>query len=950
VPNDPAESPPSTSATTPDEHVSPPDRLDGYEALGNDIRLLGRILGNVVREQAGDETFELIESVRRVAVSARRNGTSSVTELEALLGPQPIDRVLNVLRAFDWLSLLANTAEDLHVERRRRHHLSVGSGAQPGGLAATFDELLGRGLAPAAIIDILTDLEVSPVITAHPTEVRRKTILDVLTEIGELLDRLDRIGEGDRRRTEVQRNLEARILTLWHTAILRLSKLRVRDEINEALRYYEVSLFETIPRLAADLETLALERLGSAPSDTSRVVNMGSWIGGDRDGNPFVTAEVMRLAVGRQAAIALQHHLDELLRLSIELSMSSRLITPSDALFALADASGDDSPFRADEPYRRALRGMYARLHAFAADVLGDRLDELSCPTPRVSLPRYESLDELIGDLDVVSESLRSHGAGQLVEVSIEPVQRSLAIFGAHLCGLDMRQNSAIHERIVSDLLAQAGVTPNYIDLDEGERTRLLTAELATPRLLRHPNAVYDDQTVGELAVLDEAAVSIGRLGRRIVPHYVISMATAVSDVLEVAVLLKEVGLVRVADHERPATTQLDIVPLFETIGDLAGASDTLHQLLEHETYRQLVASRGNRQEVMIGYSDSNKDGGYLSSQWNLFAAQAALVETARAAGVRLRLFHGRGGTVGRGGGPAYQAILAQPPGSVDRSIRVTEQGEMVAAKYAQPALARRNLETLVAATVSASAGGAADAAETPPEFIDAMGHLADAAFDAYRSLVYGDDRFVTFFRQITPTNEIASLNVGSRPASRKRSDAIEDLRAIPWVFGWTQCRLMIPAWYGAGTAFDTFAGADTARADLMREMYSSWPFFRTIIDNMGMVLAKADIEIGRRYADVLVTDGDMRRDIFGRIENEHRLTREWHERITGSPDPLRDNPLLARSLRNRYPYLDPLHVMQVDLLRRQRDSDPDAPDLDLVQRGIQLTINAIATGIRNSG
>jgi len=923
---------------------------DGYEALGDDIRLLGRLLGDVVREQTGDETFELIESVRRIAVTARRNGTSSVADLEAMLGPQPIERSLNVIRAFDWLSLLANTAEDLHVERRRRHHLSVGSGAQHGSLAATFDELLDAGLTPDAIVDVLDDLEVSPVITAHPTEVRRKTILDVLGDIGELLDRLDRLADGDRRRVGVVRELEARILTLWQTAILRLSKLRVRDEINEALRYYQVSLFETIPRLAADLEALAADRLGSAPADTSRVVNMGSWIGGDRDGNPFVTADVMRLAVGQQATIALQHHLDEILRLSIELSMSSRLVTPTQALLDLADASGDDSPFRADEPYRRALRGMYARLHAFSGDVLGAGADELSCPTPRVALPRYESLDELISDLDTVVDSLRSHGAGQLADVSVEPVQRSLAIFGAHLCGLDMRQNSAVHERIVGDLLSQADVTGRYLDLDERQRIDILTAELETPRLLRHPNASYHDQTLEELAVLDEAAASIDRLGRRVVPHYVISMATAVSDVLEVAVLLKEVGLVRVASSDGPATTQLDIVPLFETIGDLAGASQTLHDLLHHETYRQLVMSRGTRQEVMIGYSDSNKDGGYLSSQWNLFAAQAALVDTALEAGVRLRLFHGRGGTVGRGGGPAYQAILAQPPGSVDRSIRVTEQGEMVAAKYAQPALARRNLETLVAATISASAGGSTAAATTPPEFTTAMSELADTAFDAYRSLVYGDDRFVTFFRQITPTNEIASLNVGSRPSSRKQSDAIEDLRAIPWVFGWTQCRLMIPAWYGAGTAFETFAGADATRIDLLREMYATWPFFETIIDNMGMVLAKADIEIGRRYADVLVTDDDMRRDIFGRIENEHRITRAWHERITGSPDPLRDNPLLARSLRNRYPYLDPLHVMQVDLLRRHRDSDPDADGLDLVQRGIQLTINAIATGIRNSG
>jgi phosphoenolpyruvate carboxylase len=903
-----------------------------------------------VREQTGDETFELIESVRRVAVTARRNGTSSVADLEALLGLQPIDRVLNVIRAFDWLSLLANTAEDLHVERRRRHHLSIGSEAQRGSLAATFDELLADGVAPETITHVFADLEVSPVITAHPTEVRRKTILDVLGDISDLLDRLDRLPEGDRRRNDVVRELEVLILTLWQTAILRLSKLRVRDEINEALRYYEVSLFATIPRLTADLERLAEDRLGVAPADTSRTVNMGSWIGGDRDGNPFVTADVMRLAMGRQATIALQHHLDEILRLSIELSMSSRLVTPTGSLLRLADASGDDSPFRADEPYRRALRGMYARLHAFGVDVLDDAIDELSCPTPRVALPRYESLDELIGDLDIVVESLRSHGAGQLAEVSVEPVQRSLAIFGAHLCGLDMRQNSAVHECVVGDLLDQAGVTDRYLDLPERDRIDVLTSELATPRLLRHPTATYDDRTVAELAVLDEAAVSVGRLGRRAVPHYVISMATTVSDVLEVAVLLKEVGLVRVARDDRPATTQLEIVPLFETIGDLAGASQTLDDLLHHATYRQLVASRGNRQEVMIGYSDSNKDGGYLSSQWNLFAAQAALVHTAHAAGVRLRLFHGRGGTVGRGGGPAYQAILAQPPGSVDRSIRVTEQGEMVAAKYAQPALARRNLETLVAATISASCAGTTGAAATSAEFTETMGALAATAFDAYRSLVYGDDRFVTFFRQITPTNEIASLNVGSRPASRKRSDAIEDLRAIPWVFGWTQCRLMIPAWYGAGTAFETFAGRDADRAELLCEMYASWPFFKTIIDNMGMVLAKADIEIGRRYADVLVTDDETRRDIFGRIEEEHRITREWHARITGSPDPLRDNPLLARSLRNRYPYLDPLHVMQVDLLRRHRDSDPDATGLDLVQRGIQLTINAIATGIRNSG
>jgi len=430
----------------------------------------------------------------------------------------------------------------------------------------------------------------------------------------------------------------------------------------------------------------------------------------------------------------------------------------------------------------------------------------------------------------------------------------------------------------------------------------------------------------------------------------VISMAETVSDVLEVAVLLKEVGLVEPASTSstgtRPASAQLDIVPLFETIGDLANSAETLTAMLANPVYSQLVASRGDRQEVMIGYSDSNKDGGYLSSQWNLFAAQAALVEAADDAGIRLRLFHGRGGTVGRGGGPAYQAILAQPAGSVDRAIRLTEQGEMVAAKYATPALARRNLETLLSATIESSCLDAEQLGAPNNDFTATMQQLADAAYDAYRALVYGDDRFVDFFRSITPTNEIAMLNVGSRPASRKKSLAIEDLRAIPWVFGWTQCRLMIPAWFGAGSAFELVAENDPDAADRFVQMYAEWPFFTAIVNNMGMVLAKADIDIGRRYADVLVEDDATRNDIFGAIEAEHALTRRWHERITGSPDPLADNPLLARSLRNRYPYLDPLHVMQVDLLRRFRDGD----DNELVQRGIQLTINAIATGIRNSG
>jgi phosphoenolpyruvate carboxylase len=603
---------------------------------------------------------------------------------------------------------------------------------------------------------------------------------------------------------------------------------------------------------------------------------------------------------------------------------------------------------------------MHARLHAFARRVLDPDI-EVPGPAPvdEHEALAYGDLDELLADLDHVIASLESHGAAQIAEAFVEPVRRSVAIFGAHLCGLDLRQNSAVHETVLADLLARAGVCPDYLELDEHDRVDVLTAELHTPRLLRHPGARLAERTMSELAILEAAAAAVRRVGRKIVPHYVISMAHDVSDVLEVAVLLKEVGLAAAHHDCTEATSMLDIVPLFETIDDLQRCADVLDSMLHNDVYAEIVRSRGNRQEVMVGYSDSNKDGGYLCSQWSLSSAQTALTATARRAGVKLRFFHGRGGTVGRGGGPAFQAILALPAGSVDGSIRLTEQGEIVAAKYSNPAMARRNLETLLAATLQATMlhrhpsegpDASAGTADVDPMYADTMAELSSNAFDAYRALVYGDDRFVTFFRSITPTDEIAKLNVGSRPASRTASNAIEDLRAIPWVFGWTQCRLMIPAWFGVGTAVERFVGTPGPDADrhleVLGAMYAGWPFFRAAIDNMGMVLTKSDLDIARRYAEVLVQDDAMRNDIFGAIAAEHARTLHWHHRITGSSSPLADNPLLERSLQNRYPYLDPLHVMQVDLLRRFRDGDDD----ELVERGIQLSINAIATGLRNSG
>ena len=882
------------------------------------------MLGDVVREQAGDDAFDLVERVRLVAVNDRRDGLVPYDDVAAVLASASLDQRLHVIRAFAWLSLLADTAEDVHT-----------APLVTGTLRSSFERLRSEGVSAEAVAEVLRELKVAPVLTAHPTEVRRKTVLDHVARVAELLD----LRAASIHPDAIDDLLRLEALMLWQTAILRLTKLRVRDEINESLRYYEASLFGVAPALRRDVSTefrRAYELDPAVAVDLGPVIGMGSWIGGDRDGNPFVTADTLRYATSRQAHVALDHHLAELMRLSVNLSMSSRLVTPTPGLLALAEASGDDSPFRADEPYRRALRGMHARLHAFAVEVLG----EAPLPLPAVPRNPYSSLAELHDELDAVIASLHSHGAGAVADRMVAPALDAVAMFGAHTCALDLRQNSAVHERVVADLFGAAHVCADYVALPEASRVTLLLAELRDPRPLRHAFAVHADETVGELAILDAAARASRLLGPRAVPHYVISKAESVSDVLEVAVLLKEAGLLRPGTEP---TADLDIVPLFETIDDLHRAPGIVAALLAEPVYRSLVEHRNRRQEVMIGYSDSSKDGGYLTSIWNLYRAQIDITAVAYTAGVRLRFFHGRGGTVGRGGGPAYDAILAQPSGTVDAALRITEQGEMVAAKYARPAAARRTLETLVAATIEASAMPH-EAEGVDARFVTTMDELSVAAMAAYRGLVYDEPDFVAFFRSVTPIGEIARLNVGSRPASRTASDRIEDLRAIPWVFGWSQCRISLPGWFGVGAAFDAVAASTDDALQLFREMHERWPFFRTALSNMGMVLAKTDLQIGRRYAELV--DPAYGSRIVAAIEAEHACTVAWHARITGSPDLLAANPALARSIANRFAYLDPLHVLQVDMLRRYRAGDDD-PD---VARALELTINAIATGLRNSG
>jgi phosphoenolpyruvate carboxylase len=913
---------------------------EATEPMRADIRLLGAILGDTVREQNGDEAFDLVERARVESFRVRRSEIDRA-EISHMFDGIDIHLAIPIIRAFSHFALLANVAEDIHRERRRQLHIDAGEPPQDSSLAATYAKLDLAELDSATVAEALKGALVSPVITAHPTETRRRTVFVTQHRITELM-RLHAEGHtetGDGR--NIERELRRQVLTLWQTALIRLSRLQITDEIDVGLRYYAAALFEVIPQVNSEARGALRDRWPDAELLSGPILQPGSWIGGDRDGNPNVTADVVRRATGSAAFTALGRYLAELTDLEQELSMSARLITVTPELAALAQSCPETA--RADEPYRRAVRVIRARLTATAAEILDrqpqDQLD--------LGLPRYATPAELRADLDAVDVSLRTHRSALLADDRLARLREAVHVFGFHLCGLDMRQNSDVHEEVVTELLAWAGVHPDYRSLPEDQRVELLVGELGTRRPLVGDRAELSDLARGELGVVAAAARAVEIYGPAAVPNYVISMCQSVSDVLEAAILLKEAGLLDVSGPE--PYCPVGISPLFETIDDLHNGSAILHAMLELPLYRALVAARGDSQEVMLGYSDSNKDGGYLTANWAVYRAELALVEVARKTGIRLRLFHGRGGTVGRGGGPSYQAILAQPPGAVKGSLRLTEQGEIIAAKYAEPQLARRNLESLVAATLESTlldVEGLGDAAEPAYAVLDEIAVLARRA---YTELVHDTPGFVEYFKASTPVSEIGSLNIGSRPTSRKPTESIADLRAIPWVLAWSQSRVMLPGWYGTGSAFEQWIAAGPAseseRVEVLHDLYERWPFFRSVLSNMAQVLAKSDLGLAARYAE-LVADESLRRRVFGKIVNEHQRTIAMHKLITGQEDLLADNPALARSVFNRFPYLEPLNHLQVELLRRYRSGDDD----ELVQRGILLTMNGLASALRNSG
>lgn len=920
---------------TAEQRPNRPEDVQALEAdarMRDDIRLLGRILGDTVRDQEGADVFDLVERIRQTSIRFHRDEDRLARrELEQILDSMSTSETVRIVRAFSYFSHLANIAEDQNNIRQMRANKGGGSGV----LAETLAHARAAGIGADALRNFFKSALVSPVLTAHPTEVRRKSTMDREMEVAGLLDRRERVALTADEAAASDEQLRREVLTLWQTNLLRRTKLTVLDEVANGLSFYDYTFLREVPRLVNGLEDRLEEGGQQAAGELASFLRMGSWIGGDRDGNPFVTADVMRGTLRLQSSRVMQFYLNELHVLGSELSIAAHLADVSEELRTLAERSPDTSPHRSGEPYRLAVSGIYARLTATA-----EMLQVEITRRPVGKGAPYDSVGELKADLDVLHRSLISNNAGVIARGRLRLLRRAVDCFGFHLARLDIRQNSAVHERTIAELMDAANPGMSYLALGEDARISLLTNELRSTRSLVSPFVKYSDETMGELNVFHAAAEAHAKFGSDAIPQCIISMCKGMSDMLEVAVLLKEVGLVHPSGR-----SAINIVPLFETIEDLQASSTIMDRMLSLHDYRRLVDSRGSVQEVMLGYSDSNKDGGFVTSGWELYKAEIGLVDVFERHGVRLRLFHGRGGSVGRGGGPSYDAIIAQPGGAVNGQIRITEQGEIISSKYSNAEVGRNNLEILAAATLEASLLHPRQSAPRR-EYLTAMDELSNLAFKAYRGLVYETDGFVDYFWASTVINEIATLNIGSRPASRKKTRAIEDLRAIPWVFSWAQCRLMLPGWYGFGSAVEQWIAEHPDKGmPFLKELYKEWPFFRMLLSNMDMVLAKSSIAIASRYAE-LVPDEALREKIFGRIR------REWHScietllDIMGQDRLLQGNPLLERSVRHRFPYLDPLNHVQVELLKEHRAQNPD----EQVLRGIQLTINGISAGLRNTG
>lgn len=888
-------------------------------ALAADAEFLKQSLYNLLHQEASPL---VVETVKLLSTA-----DDSAALMEKVLPQLDEQQTHDLTLACGLFAQILNIAEDVHHERRRQAYEDAGSNGGEGSLAETVRKLKAAKIDTATLQNQLAQTDVSAVLTAHPTEVQRQSVLSFNRRIRALLPRRERCTNPDTL-AELRREIDTVLLGLWQTSETRQYKLSVNDEINNGVNIFPMSFFEALPKLYRGMER---DLQAAYPGvNVPDILHLGGWIGGDRDGNPFVSADTLRHAFTRHADAVFRLYRGELDKLYQELPLSTRRVKVNADVMEMADLSPDNAIARVEEPYRRAVAYIMSRVMG-KARASGLRMGcHFGFGEP------YPDVQAFITDLKKLQTSLRDNGSALMGEGRLADLLRTASVCGFHMMPLDLRQHAEKHADVVAELFARAGLE-DYAALSEEEKQTVLLRELQHQRPLHSPFVEYSEHSRRELAIFAEARKIKDEFGESAVTQSIISNCEQPSDLLALALLLKESGLLTVSDglpHSR-----MNIVPLFETIEALENACRVMDKMFSLPWYRSLLQSRDNIQEIMLGYSDSNKDGGYVTSSWCLYQAELGLVDLFKKHDVRMRLFHGRGGSVGRGGGPSYQAILAQPAGSVAGQIRITEQGEVITAKYADPGNARRNLETLVAATLEASL--LPDRRDPDSQL---MQGLSDVSFRYYRELITHPD-FIDYFLQTSPIQEIATLNLGSRPASRKTLARIQDLRAIPWVFSWMQNRLMLPAWYGFGSAVAALVEQNPANMQTMQQHAQHNPFFQAMLSNMEQVMAKTDITLAESYAR-LSECPEKAEVVFGMIKEEYLRSRKALLDILQTNELLRDNRSLARSLALRMPYLNALNGLQVAMLKRLR-KDPDNRHALLM---VHLTINGVAQGLRNTG
>jgi phosphoenolpyruvate carboxylase len=922
-------------------------RTSANNLLRRDVRFLGNILGEVLVHQGGRELLDIVERIREQSKALRAGFLPELFEQfkSTVNGLSPEIRH-QVIRAFAIYFQLVNIAEQNHrIRRKRDYEVSAGETVQRGSIESAIKELSELGLDVAAVQEIMKAISLELVITAHPTEATRRVVLDVHKRIADDMMHLDNPTLTHRERGKLKEKLLNEVLILWQTDELRDRKPTVIDEVRNGLYFFDETLFEAIPSVYEELERCLTKYYPGEHWHVPDYLRFGSWIGGDRDGNPSVTSSVTWETLQLHRQLALRKYEEKLKNLVDLLSFSTNLVTVSEELVESIRNDRAHVELRCVDPWRNAKEPYRIKL-GFMLEKLANTRDESLKGTPT----RYNHPSELREDLLIIDRSLRHHFADYVADTDLAKLVRQVELFGFHLMALDVRQHSQEHQNAMTEILQKMHITEDYSALSEAEKTELLHRLLNDPRPLTSSHLEYSESTRECLDVYHTIYRAQQEFGEGCITSYLISMTEAASDMLEVMVFAKEVGLFR-QESDGTVHCTLQSVPLFETIDDLHAAPAIMKELFELPVYRKAVEARGNMHEIMLGYSDSNKDGGVVTANWELRVALKEITAAGKEYDVKLKFFHGRGGALGRGGMPLNRSILAQPPHTVGAGIKITEQGEVLSSRYSLEGIAYRSLEQATWALITSARLNKypQQEPEAEREWDEIARSISETALTKYQDLIFRDPDFMTFFKESTPLPEVGELNIGSRPSKRKNSDRFEDLRAIPWVFAWTQSRYLLPAWYAAGTALKQYVGDSEEKLETLRTMYEQFPFFSSLIDNLQMALAKADLLIAKEYAN-MISDDTIRQRIFSQIDEEYRVTSELILQITKQVEILDNVPVIQESIRLRNPYVDPLSYMQVQLLselRTLRDKDEDDPEL---LREVLLTINGIAAGLRNTG